>query len=97
MRYLAAICLLTNAVPAAFSQTGLRFEVATVKPSNPDDPRTMFDPGSNGARFRATGASLKALIAYAWDKQQTQISGGPKWLDSDRWLTARKNQTRTES
>jgi len=45
----------------------------------------MFDPGANGARLRAIGASLKTLIAYAWDKQLTQISGGPKWLDSDRF------------
>ncbi len=45
----------------------------------------MFDPGANGARLRVMGATLRTLIAYAWDKQLTQISGGPKWLDSDRF------------
>ena len=84
MRYVVAICLLVNTVPA-FSQTRLEFEVATVKPSDPDNPRTSFDPGPKVGRFIATGASLKMLIAYAWDKQLTQISGGPKWLDSDRF------------
>ena len=85
MRYVVAICLLVNTVPSAFSQTRLEFEVASVKPSDPDNPRTSFDPGLKVGRFIATGASLKMLIAYAWDKQQTQISGGPKWLDSDRF------------
>ena len=85
MRYSLAICLLATAVPPAFSQTPAQFEVATVKPGDPADPQTMFYPDPNGARFRAKNASLKALIGYAWDKQPTQISGGPKWLDSDRF------------
>ena len=85
MRYAMAICLLATALPSAFSQTRLKFEVASVKPSDPDSSRTSFDPGAKVGRFVATGASLKLLIGYAWDKQLTQISGGPKWLDSDRF------------
>jgi uncharacterized protein (TIGR03435 family) len=85
MRYIVAVCLLANTLPSAFSQARLEFEVATIKPSDPDNPRTSFDPGGKVGRFIATGTSLKMLIAYAWDKQQTQISGGPKWLDSDRF------------
>ncbi|HWF09832.1 MAG TPA: TIGR03435 family protein [Bryobacteraceae bacterium] len=83
MRYLLVLCFLVNAMPSAFSQTRLQFEVASIKPSDPDNSRTSFDPGAKVGRFVVTGASLKLLIGYAWDKQLTQISGGPKWLDSD--------------
>jgi len=85
MRYAMTICLLATALPSAFSQTRLEFEVASVKPSDPDETRTTFDMAPNGARLRVIGASLKMLIGYAWDKQLTQVSGGPKWLDSDRF------------
>src|ERR1700686_2337250 len=37
MRYAMAICLLATALPSAFSQTRLKFEVASVKPSDPDN------------------------------------------------------------
>jgi len=85
MRYLLVLCFLVNAMASAFSQTRLQFEVASIKPSDPDNSRTSFDPGAKVGRFVVTGASLKLLIGYAWDKQLTQISGGPKWLDSDRF------------
>lgn len=85
MRYAVAFCLLMTGALSAFSQTRLQFEAASIKPSDPDNPRTSFDPGAKVGRFVATGASLKLLIGYAWDKQLTQISGGPKWLDLDRF------------
>ena len=60
-----------------------KFEVASVKRTDPGDPRTMFDwqPG----RFRAVGVTVNALICAAFDIQLTQVSGGPAWLDSDRF------------
>ena len=85
MRHLLALCFLMNAMASAFSQTRLEFEAASIKPSDPDNFRTSFDPGAKVGRFVATGASLKLLVGYAWNKQMTQISGGPKWLDSDRF------------
>ncbi len=61
----------------------LKFEVASVKPSAPDAPGiTRYLPGG-GLRF--TGATLQNLISIAYDVRPFQISGGPKWIDTDRF------------
>jgi uncharacterized protein (TIGR03435 family) len=62
----------------------VQFEVATIKPSAPDEK-----PGGGG--IRRDGLSfhalpLKFLIYFAWDLDPNateQIAGAPKWLDSD--------------
>ena len=42
----------------------------------------MFQPGGG---FRASGATLKMLLTLAYTVREFQISGGPKWIDSDRF------------
>lgn len=66
--------------PAAAPQ----FEAASIKPGDPASPGTqmMITPGG---RFGAKNASLRALIRYAYDVRDNQISGGPNWLDSAKW------------
>lgn len=61
-----------------------QFEVATIKPSAPDEK-----PGGgiqrDGLAFHAL--PLKFLIYFAWDLDPNateQIVGAPKWLDSDK-------------
>ncbi|HET9833800.1 MAG TPA: TIGR03435 family protein [Vicinamibacterales bacterium] len=61
-----------------------KFEVASIKPSDPFERRTMFDMPTTG-RFRAVGVNLKLLVARAFSIQLTQIAGGPAWLESDRF------------
>jgi hypothetical protein len=51
------------------------FEVASVKPSAAGDIRT-YGPRPGG-RFIATSATLKTVIAVAWDVPEYQISGDP--------------------
>jgi uncharacterized protein (TIGR03435 family) len=56
-----------------------RFEVASVKPTDPSIPEwntTLFYPGG---RFEARGCTLTALIIVAYSVQSWQISGGPNW------------------
>jgi uncharacterized protein (TIGR03435 family) len=56
-----------------------RFEVASVKPTDPSITEwntTLFYPGG---RFEARGCTLTALIIVAYGVQSWQISGGPKW------------------
>jgi uncharacterized protein (TIGR03435 family) len=62
------------------------FEVASIKPNKPDASGRVlvgirFEPG----RLTVTGATLKQLIALAYDVRDTQVSGGPGWIDSDRY------------
>src|SRR5215469_4430335 len=85
-----ALILLTAvglfAQPAA---APLTFEVATIKPASGDDRRSamMFQPGGG---FRATGVTVKALLTLAYDVREFQISGGPKWIETDRFdITAK--------
>lgn len=69
----------------AFAQEGPRpsFEIASVKPGEPDSRR--FGLGSRGTQFIVTNAPLKIMIGFAYDIQNHQILGGPKWILSDRF------------
>ncbi len=60
------------------------FEVASVRPNTLDDRIVTIDVGP-GRRFTARGYTLKLLIQRAWGMKGFQISGGPAWLDVDRY------------
>lgn len=64
----------------------VQFEVATIKPSAPDEK-----PGGGGIQrdgLSFHGLPLKFLISFAWDLNGNDINnelvGAPKWLDSDK-------------
>jgi uncharacterized protein (TIGR03435 family) len=66
----------------AFAQTPA-FEAATIKPSKDQ-------PGHSGSHTRTgmivmTGQTLKGLICAAYRVKDYQVSGGPKWMDGDRF------------
>lgn len=83
MRSIAIFLLLSAGVHAqtdsAFDST---FEVASIKRAARPTP-----PGGIGALpgggIRAESMTLKALVAFAWRLQSFQVSGGPRWLDSE--------------
>jgi uncharacterized protein (TIGR03435 family) len=59
------------------------FEAATIKPSKDQ-------PGHSGSHSRTgmivmSGQTLKGLICNAYRVKDYQVSGGPKWLDADRF------------
>lgn len=56
------------------------FEVASIHPSKDDGHHSSN--GSNGF-YRTHNLTLKRLIAFAYDVDVRQISGGPAWIDSD--------------
>lgn len=87
-------CLLALLVGAAaalttplFAQSG-SFEVASVKPSNPN-PATplagapMVLPALG--RLTAQNVTLRMLIMAAYQKQPFQIVGGPDWQNADKF------------
>jgi uncharacterized protein (TIGR03435 family) len=78
--------------PAAQSLAGVAFEVASVKPSNPDAGGLRIPPPVAG-RFIASNASLKDLVSIAYDLFDFQIDGGPDWQTSRRFDI----QARTEN
>ena len=61
------------------------FEVATIKPVDFDanSGRYIRQEGSN--RVIAKNYTLQLLIAAAYDLSSKAVSGGPAWLESDRY------------
>lgn len=59
------------------------FTVATVKPSRPDAPRGGY--GFRGQDVTTTNVTVNWLIKLAYNMHARQISGGPAWLDSEKY------------
>jgi uncharacterized protein (TIGR03435 family) len=66
----------------------LSFEVASIKPSNPNPTgplgATPFVLPALG-RLTAQNTSLRILVMAAYQKQPFQIVGGPPWFNSDKF------------
>src|SRR5262249_51428100 len=62
------------------------FEVATVKPSNPDTPGQSIQVGRGGGNlFTTTNTTMADLIVFAYGLHARQVTGGPSWLGSERF------------
>jgi len=89
-----AICVALTAI-AAFAQTKLAFEVATIKPAQPMDPAKMVAAMQSGGKM-PVGATidshraeylyldLKTLLTYAYGVKPYQITG-PDWMSTTRF------------
>jgi uncharacterized protein (TIGR03435 family) len=64
--------------------TSPAFEVATIKPANPD-ARGMSFRMEGEHRFTINNHTLKEVIATSYDLAPRLISGGPAWVDTDRY------------
>ena len=77
--------------PAAQSPVAPAFEVASVKPSNPDvtGPLGVLGPGRIappvGGRFTASNYTLRELVLRAYNLFDSQLEGGPDWQTSRRF------------
>ena len=84
---LPAIILIAVIAPSAFSQTNdaarPSFEVATIKPNNPDSRQMMIT--RPGGRFSVVGATVKMLVEAAYRVRDFQVIGGPNWINTDRF------------
>ena len=81
LSFVTLIALSLNSVLAQSPQN--TFEVASIKPSDPDTRGIMFrnSPGI----VHIVGATISFLIEQAYDVRDFQISGGPRWINSDRY------------
>ena len=59
------------------------FEVATIKPSKPDDQRKAFIV--EGRRFKIINQPLSAILCFSYDVQAKQLIGLPPWADTDKY------------
>ena len=74
----------------AFAQTTtsvsktLEFDVATVKPSAPDERNSSMELQLNGG-LRMRNTTLKQLITAAYGLREFQVFGGPSWIGTDHF------------
>jgi uncharacterized protein (TIGR03435 family) len=68
----------------AQSRPPLRFEVASIKRQKGEGMRGSMELLPGGG-LRMGGATIKQLIAIAYDVRPEQLAGGPKWLDQDSY------------
>jgi uncharacterized protein (TIGR03435 family) len=76
------------AFPAILAQSLTRpkfteFEVASIKPATESPARFIRMQGAQ--RFEAKNHSVKTLLAAAYNLNPHAISGGPAWIDSERY------------
>jgi uncharacterized protein (TIGR03435 family) len=89
MKPIRALATILIAVLGASGQAPPRprfdaFEVATIKPTDPN-PNGRWIRMQSANRFQAHNHAVRTLIAAAYDLSPQAISGGPAWVDSDRW------------
>jgi uncharacterized protein (TIGR03435 family) len=65
-----------------------QFEVASVKPAGADQKTGSSGITTGHGRVTANNVTLKRCIMGAWGVGPNLISGGPAWLDSDRFEIA---------
>jgi uncharacterized protein (TIGR03435 family) len=58
------------------------FEVATIKPSKPEQTRSVVVMGN---QLHTTGTSLVDLMMFAYSIHSLQILDGPPWIRSDKY------------
>jgi uncharacterized protein (TIGR03435 family) len=72
------------------------FEVASVKPSTPHE-RDITLATYPGGRITIRNFTLKQLMEQAYGVERFQITGGPSWLDPDRYSIEAKPPASSES
>jgi uncharacterized protein (TIGR03435 family) len=79
---IAVLCALTLA--SAAQQPVLRFEVASIRPSNSVLTYAVI-PRKNPDRYALTNASLLDLIRDAYSVRELDVEGGPDWIRRERF------------
>ena len=59
------------------------FEVATIKPSDPNDRSEGFH--SNGRRIYIENQTVNKMLTFAYGVHSKQIMGGPDWFGTERF------------
>ncbi|MGA2119997.1 MAG: TIGR03435 family protein, partial [Bryobacteraceae bacterium] len=59
--------------------------VISVKPSEPGLPGRGIQPMSSGQGYIVGGVPVRLMIKLMYKITDSQIVGGPKWMDTDLW------------
>jgi len=76
----------SGAMDGLLANAPKEFEVADIKPSDPNASQGGSTGGFQpGGRVTMHGVTLRYLIWLAWNATPAEITGGPKFLDTDRF------------
>jgi bla regulator protein blaR1 len=82
-----------SAAATALASTA-KFDVASIKRLPPSGPRMMFRiQDTPDTKFSASGATVKMLIGIAYNVRNSQIEGGPSWINSDHFEIEAKSDS----
>jgi uncharacterized protein (TIGR03435 family) len=70
-------------IPPMAADANPSFEVATIKPTKPDEQGTFITV--RGTELVVVNFSLNDLVKFAYGVQDKQIIGGPDWMGTDKW------------
>jgi uncharacterized protein (TIGR03435 family) len=73
-----------NASQPTVTGTRPKFEVASIKPTKPGSVEISLLTDPSG-RFTTENATLRKIVMFGFDVKDFQVSGGPRWIDSDRF------------
>ncbi|HEY6338574.1 MAG TPA: TIGR03435 family protein [Candidatus Sulfotelmatobacter sp.] len=73
----------TPKMPPMDANADPSFEVATIKPSKPDEPGKAFLVRGN--RFKTVNTTLSELISFAYGVHSKQVIGAPAWTGTDKF------------
>ncbi len=91
MRRLAAFLFpfcIAAAQPSGTAAAAPSFEAASIKPSSPDATSSGVD--TDTGLLRIQNQPLRGLIRIAYGVNDAQVTGGPKWVEADRFDIAGK-------
>jgi len=73
----------TPKLPPMDANASPSFEVATIKPTKPDEQRKLFVV--RGRRFQTVNTSLSDIIGFAYGLHAKQVIGAPDWAGTDKF------------
>ena len=65
--------------------SSLKFEVAVLKPSPPGGTGGGIRPAPGGERYVGANLTLRMMLWVAYQIRTEQVTGGPSWMDTDRF------------
>jgi uncharacterized protein (TIGR03435 family) len=80
-----ALALVALSCQTAFASRQQAFDVATIKPTAPDDSPGRYIVMQGGHQFLAKSYTLKRLVSAAYNLPLNAISGGPDWTNTDTY------------
>lgn len=100
--FLAAAAIAAGSLPVGSQQQNdakepLTFDVASIKATDPGERGGIVHQPPGGQSYEAIGAPLRVIMTVAYTVTDRQISGGPEWLNSERWTIEAKADRRGTS